>query len=341
MVLLPLIRHISPLVRLPLAMSSRQYNSNASISRANLFPSIDKTTGQRLDAFCKTRGLSFQTSTLNPEGAFDSPQLHTLDVGDAPDTRGTFLYFHGGGYTHPAGPGHFKLSIKLAQQMKCRQLCILQYSLLPKAKYPTQLAQAVEALRHLLRSFPPQQIAIGGDSAGGNMVLGLLAHLNTAHPDIRPIDLPSPLASAICISPRCSNTTTAQSFVYNADKDVIDAASLVAFVQKWQPASHHVWAAADRGEEGFWTGKDSIKASKMFIVAGADEVYLDDIQAFAKLISASDAREGAARQFVVAPKSVHVQAVVDLAMGIEDGFMTEALLDWAGENPVGTTAGID
>jgi acetyl esterase/lipase len=227
--------------------------------------------------------------------------------------------------------------MKLAQRLKCRQLCILQYSLLPKAKYPTQLAQAAEALRHLLGNFAPHQVAIGGDSAGGNMVLGLLAQLNTAHPDIKPIDMPSPVASAICISPRCSNATTAKSFIENAEKDIIDAASLKAFVEKWQPVSEHVWAAADRGGEAFWTGEHAINASKMFIVAGADECYRDDIQSFANLISAGNPEEvgeAASRQLVIVPKSVHVQAVVDLAMNIENGSMTKALLDWTSNNPV-------
>lgn len=251
---------------------ARQY-SNVSISRANLFPSRDKTTGQHLHAFCDKYGLNVRTESLPSSSTFESAQIHTLDLKDVPDNGGVFLYFHGGGYTYPASPGHFKLSMKLAQRLQCRQLSILQYSLLPDAKYPTQLVQAAHSLRHTLKGFQPAQIAIGGDSAGGNMVLGLLAHLKTAHPDIPPIDLSSSLASAICISPRCSNDTTSQSFVDNAGKDVIDASSLSAFAQNWLPLEDHVWAAANRGGKAFWSGEDSIKADKMLIVAGKNEVY--------------------------------------------------------------------
>lgn len=343
MILAPLSRraHTSARLHIPRIMPARHYNNNASNSRANLFPSVDKTTGQRLDSFCKTRGITWHTEILRSSGSFDTAQLHTLEIQQRVEAQGSLLYFHGGGYTYPAGPGHFKLSIQLAHLMKCRKLHILQYSLLPQAKYPTQLAQAVEALQFLLKGqTPPDQIAIAGDSAGGNLVLGLLAHLNTPHPDITPVSMSSPLASAIAISPRCSNSTAAESFIYNADKDIIDAAGLNEFVQKWQPVSDHVWAAADRGPEGFWTAEDAINADKMLLVAGEDECYLDDIRDFAKLISAGDPKEvgdTAARQLIIARRSVHVQAVVDLAMGIDNGFMTKALLDWANKNPIGPT----
>lgn len=296
---------------------------------------MTKTTGQHLNAFCNQHGLNVRTQILPSSGSFDPAQLHTIEISNVPRPGGAFLYFHGGGYTYPAGPGHFKLSIKLAERLQCRQLHVLQYSLLPKAKYPTQLAQAVESLRHLLKTFSPSQLAIGGDSAGGNILLGLLAHLKTPHPDIEPVDLSSPLASAICISPRCSNDTTSQSFIDNASKDVIDAANLASFVEKWQPDNDHVWAAANRGGKEFWGGNDAIKVNKMLIVAGEDEVYLDGIREFAHLVSAQSADVTTAdRQYVIAPKSVHVQAVIDHAMGVEDRSMTDALLSWAGQNPV-------
>ncbi|CZT23757.1 uncharacterized protein RCC_09471 [Ramularia collo-cygni] len=332
-----ILRHVPKPKHMPRTGLFHRHNSNVSASRAHLFPSSNKTTGQHLQAFCNKHSLNLQTETILPSSIFEPAKLHSLNISHVPETGGALLYFHGGGYTYPAGPGHFKLSIRLARQLQCRQLYILQYSLLPKAKYPTQLAQAVESLRCLLNRFAPPQIAIGGDSAGGNMVLGLLAHLKSAHPDISPVEMISPLASAICISPRCSNDITAQSFTDNAGKDVIDAAGLSAFVEKWQPVSDHVWAAANRGGKAFWAEEDSAKAEKMLIIAGEDEVYLDDIRAFAKLVSIEapdDLDETADRQFLVAPKSVHVQAVIDHARGVEDGFMTKALMNWAGKNQV-------
>ena len=48
----------------------------------------------------------------------------------------------------------------------------LSYTLTPHAVYPTQLKQAVEALRYIIEEVgrSPSNVFIGGDSAGGNHV---------------------------------------------------------------------------------------------------------------------------------------------------------------------------
>ena len=65
------------------------------------------------------------------------------------------------------------------------------YTLTPCASYPTQLIQAAEALRYIIHGTkrPASSVMLGGDSAGGNLVLGLLLHLSHPHPDIEPISL--------------------------------------------------------------------------------------------------------------------------------------------------------
>ena len=65
------------------------------------------------------------------------------------------------------------------------------YSLTPVASYPTQLIQAAEALRYIIHGTkrPASSVMLGGDSAGGNLCLGLLLHLSHPHPDIEPISL--------------------------------------------------------------------------------------------------------------------------------------------------------
>jgi acetyl esterase/lipase len=80
---------------------------------------------------------------------------------------------------------------------------VLTYTLAPGAAYPTQLTQAVLALRYILRDTGrrPSQVLIGGDSAGGNLVMGVLSHLAHRHPAIPKLDISEPLAGAVGIAP--------------------------------------------------------------------------------------------------------------------------------------------
>lgn len=107
----------------------------------------------------------------------------------------------------PANMGYFKfLDGLVASSRKAgRDLAVLvpSYSLAPGAAYPTQLRQSVQALRHLLERTgrAPAQVMLGGDSAGGNLVMGVLSHLAHTHPSIPPLDVSEPLAGVVAIAP--------------------------------------------------------------------------------------------------------------------------------------------
>lgn len=84
-------------------------------------------------------------------------------------------------------------------------LCIftITYTLAPHGVYPLQLTQAVEALRYVLEqtNHSAGNVLLGGDSAGGNLVFGVLSHLAHPHPKVTPIKLSEPLAGAATIAP--------------------------------------------------------------------------------------------------------------------------------------------
>ena len=308
----------------------------ASSATTRIFPSINKPTSARIAVFCKEEGLPQSNFELNPPNQFPAARLHSIDVG-ASEAAGVLLYFHGGGYTHPISMGHLRLSNLLSKVMRCNELCLLEYTLLPEGTYPTQLAQATEALRSLLKTYEPQQIAIAGDSAGANLVLSLLAHLKTPHPQVPHVSVPSKLASSICISPRCSNHTSAPSFTYNAQKDYIDANAVKAFITAWQPRNDEVWAAANNGGKVFWADRNAIWAERMLVIAGEHECYIDDIRIFADFVSSTEAESmgvDTGMQFFIAKGAMHAQTILDLAVGKEQGSMTSGLLEWATRNPV-------
>ncbi len=79
---------------------------------------------------------------------------------------------------------------------------MLDYRLAPEAPFPAAVEDGVSGYRWLLeQGFPPAQIAIGGDSAGGGLVVAMLV-------SARNQGLAMPQA-AVCISPwsdmMCSN----------------------------------------------------------------------------------------------------------------------------------------
>jgi acetyl esterase/lipase len=83
------------------------------------------------------------------------------------------LYLHGGGYSfYPKAYANLIALITLAAQSRT---LALDYRLSPEYRFPAQLEDAVGAYRWLLdNGTDPNELVIGGDSAGGNLALALL-----------------------------------------------------------------------------------------------------------------------------------------------------------------------
>lgn len=216
---------------------------------------------------------------------------------------------------------------------------LLEYTLVPECEYPGQLAQAVAALRLILQYRKPSEIIIGGESAGGNMALAVLAHLQQPKPGITPLALPgaAKFRGAVAISPRTANLATAESFRTNSGKDFMSEHSLVAITASWKPEAD-VWAAPVLAAKGFW---DGFRAERLLLVVGADEVYRDDVCHTAKMMGArevgvglADAKAKAPRvqgpdaQLMVCPNEMHCQASLDMSVRIRDGYMTRGVAGW-------------
>jgi len=103
------------------------------------------------------------------------------------------LYLHGGGWVLGLYNNHRWLAAQLSRVCNARVLCV-DYRLAPKAPYPAALDDCLAAYRWLLQSgIEPRHIAIGGDSAGGNLTLTTMLALR---------DAGEPLpAAGVCISP--------------------------------------------------------------------------------------------------------------------------------------------
>jgi epsilon-lactone hydrolase len=121
------------------------------------------------------------------------------------------LYLHGGGYCIGSINTHRGMAARLAQACRARALN-LDYRLAPEHPHPAAVDDAVAAYRWLLdRGVAPAQIVLGGDSAGGGLVMAtLLALRDAGHP------LP---VAGFCLSPWVDLECSGETMTTKADVD--------------------------------------------------------------------------------------------------------------------------
>jgi monoterpene epsilon-lactone hydrolase len=141
----------------------------------------------------RSRAMEDVTITLATEETFRG---HWFTPSDTQPHR-TVLYLHGGGYSfYPKSYANFIALFTLAAKSRT---FALDYRLSPEHRFPSQLEDAVCAYRWLLDcGVSAEELVVAGDSAGGNLTLGLLLRLRDAH-----LPLPS---LAVAISPATNFT---------------------------------------------------------------------------------------------------------------------------------------
>ena len=96
------------------------------------------------------------------------------------DASRVLLFFHGGGYSSGSIKSHRRMVTEAGRATRMRTLAI-DYRRAPEHPFPAQHEDALAAWRFLRRQgFPADRIAVGGDSAGGNLTLALVARLRAA-----------------------------------------------------------------------------------------------------------------------------------------------------------------
>ena len=121
--------------------------------------------------------------------------------------RGVILYVHGGGFLSCSAATHRPITAALARLTR-RRVFSINYRLAPEHRFPAGLDDAFAAYRWLLGRVPSaRDISIAGDSAGGNLVLGVLLRARDA-------GLPLP-ACAVCFSPWTDLAITGESVRLN------------------------------------------------------------------------------------------------------------------------------
>ncbi len=108
--------------------------------------------------------------------ALNDLTLHWVSVGPV-EPRRVILYLHGGAYFAGSGTAYRGLLGHISKLTGVR-VCAPDYRLLQDAPFPAAFDDALAAWGALIaKGYRPKDIIIGGDSAGGGLMLALLAHL--------------------------------------------------------------------------------------------------------------------------------------------------------------------
>lgn len=142
-----------------------------------------------------------------------------ITVDETPDDAGVVLYLHGGGFVAGSPASHRDLAWRLSRASGMRVL-LVAYRLAPEFPYPAQVDDATAVYRALLdRDIAPAQIAVAGDSAGGNLALVTVLVA-------RRLDWPLP-AAVIALSAWGDLTHSGDSIAINAKRDHMIPVALI------------------------------------------------------------------------------------------------------------------
>ncbi|KAF2774251.1 alpha/beta-hydrolase [Teratosphaeria nubilosa] len=298
--------------------------TNLSICTPGQEQLLNKPTEVNYKAICREAGISPESDVLDG-GKGQSFKLHWF--GSKRGAEKVVYYLHGGGYVLSASPGHLRWLQELQRDLtkgmgKKVSIVMPGYTLAPHGEYPQQLREAVKGLDFILNTlgYRPQDIIVAGDSAGGNLVLGLLGHLLHPHPDpsISPVNLSTPLAGTILISPWTK-------FAAGEDKSVLNTGSDMV-----SPVCSDRWSKLFMGSArldnynqpiltagtDWWKGLSRVSGD-VLVWGGGGELLHDSIQAMTKILKEQVGSEGRV-ELVIQPGVAHEDFIMEKLIGFKE-----------------------
>ncbi|OJJ57372.1 hypothetical protein ASPSYDRAFT_90664 [Aspergillus sydowii CBS 593.65] len=312
------------------AKTFRAYTSHAFLRQITKSFTIRQiqltTTGTSYDEFARSRRIVPYTSHWGETG-------HGYWVGSSSAVY-VLVWFHGGNYYSPAHPAYFDYLNGIVKTV-CRsignQFAVLvpPYTLAPHAKYPCQLREGLDVLRYLVEveGKEPGKIILGGDSAGGNLVLGILSHLSHPHPD--PSIPAGPyihedLAGALLMGPWVSFDQTWPSIKRNINRDCVSLVPSSVSAENWlgqKPLDKYNEPL--RAPVDWWS---NVKARQLLLVTGADDLMVDSHEAFAANLKLANPHK---TEVVIAPGEGHIAPILNLMLGDHSEYQsTIAMKKW-------------
>jgi acetyl esterase/lipase len=211
-------------------------------------------------------------------------RLETVDLGGVPgefsaapgsDASRVLLYFHGGGYCSGSITSHRRMVTEAGRAARMRTLAV-GYRLAPEHPFPAAHEDALTAWRYLRgKGIAAEHIAVGGDSAGGNLTICLINRLCAAG-EVGP-------ACAWLASPWTDLTMSGASL---ATKDAIDPLIHEPYLEELAAA----YAGAHDRRDPLISPlfADLTGFPPVLVQVGSAETLLDDAVRFAAAAGAAD-----------------------------------------------------
>ena len=269
-------------------------------------------------------------ATFEPFWNADRPTLWAVYNFELPGARGPIrvrlydpgiarpapclIYLHGGGWVIGSLDSHDGVCRRLAQAGEF-MVASIDYRLAPEHKFPAGLEDCLAAVRWIAAEggqwgIDPARLALGGDSAGGNLALATLLSLRDAGA--------SPLRAGLLIYgaylPYTAETETASQAAYGDGSNVLSAAEMRWF---W---GHYVTGPADnRNPLAVPLLAELGGLPPLMVTAAEFDPLLDDsTQLVAKLEAA-----GAPHRYVLWPGVTHACIHMTRMLDVAQTYMAE------------------
>lgn len=180
------------------------------------------------------------------------------------------LYFHGGGYVFGSPRTHRAMLAQLSRRTGL-PACLPDYRKAPEHPFPAAIEDTIDCYVAAIQ--PGRPVVIGGDSAGGGLVLALL------HEILRR-GLPHPLGT-FAFSPLTDMTFSGASFRGNEQADVELPATRAG-----EMSQMYLRGADPSNPLASPLFGDFTDAPPVWLVAGDTEILLDDTRRMAKRLVA-------------------------------------------------------
>lgn len=195
-------------------------------------------------------------------------------IPENPPEKSLLLYIHGGGFISGSCLTHRAHVAKFANGTGLKSL-VFNYRLAPENPFPAGLDDCIEVYSWLIeQDYKPENIIIGGESAGGTLTLSLLLALKD-----KGIALPK---AAFSISPVTDLRCLAESFKYNAKKDIAPMGSWDIWT-KYYISDHNPTDALLSPLFGNYKG-----LPPLYICVGTNEIHLNDCENVARIAEEHD-----------------------------------------------------
>jgi epsilon-lactone hydrolase len=213
-------------IPIPASLSPQAQAVLAMAQVSETYPALDDLEGWKAMIATNDERVLPLVSAMEADAAVDVEERQVAGVSvfvvtphavDAKDQR-VYLELHGGGLIMGGGQVCRAMAVGTAVRMQARTWSV-DYRMPPEHPYPAALDDCLAVYRALLVDHQPEQIIVGGGSAGGNLSAALV---------LRARDEGLPLPAAVVLNtPEIDLTESGDSFYTNLGIDNVLTGSLM------------------------------------------------------------------------------------------------------------------